>query len=366
MARYALRCATLLATAFLPFAVTAQPITFTDVTGAELTLPHPPARIITLPNPAAATLIALSGDPSLLVGMNEGSKRAFSTGMMAEMFPEVLDIPSDIVAESGSWMPNVEAIAALDPDLVIQWGGRGDEIIAPLRALGLPVAQMVGGGNGGTEELARDNMRMAAEITGQQDKLIELFEWRDRVLEEIATGLAAGDSLQAPRILHLRSAKDKLTATGERSYQNVFIELVGGQNVAAGLGVEAEVNVEQILAWDPDMILLSAAETDAGLEAIYDDPLLSQMRAAQDHRIYKTPAGGYVWDSASHESPFTWMWLANLAQPETFAFDLRQELREGFALLYGYQLSETQIDRILRVEMNGDAAGYSVFAAKAD
>lgn len=223
---------------------------------------------------------------------------------------------------------------------------------------------MKGGGNGGTEALARENMRMAAEITGQTEKLAQLFAWRDRVAGEIEAGLTAAKSADTPRILHLRSAKSKLTATGETSYQNVFIEMVGGQNVAAGLGVEAEVNVEQILAWDPDMILLSAAETDAGLEAIYDHPLLSQLRVAKEGRVYKTPTGGYVWDSASHESPFTWMWLANLAQPEIFDFDLRQEVKEGFKLLYDYDVSEAQIDRILRLEMNAATKGYAVFAAK--
>lgn len=356
--------ASLLTALILPFAASADPLTFTDVTGAKVTLPAMPQRIITLPNPAAATIIALDGSASKLVGMNQGSKRAFKSGMMAVMFPEALDISSDIVAESGSWMPNVESIAALKPDLVIQWGGRGDEIIEPLKTLGLPVALMKGGGNGGTEALARDNMRMAAEITGQTEKLEALFAWRDKVIAEIGETLKNNPREAEPKILHLRSAKSKLTATGEKSYQNVFIELVGGKNVAAGLGVEAEVNAEQILAWDPDLIILSAAETDAGLEAIYDHPLLSQLRAAKEKRVYKTPNGGYVWDSASHESPFTWMWLANLAHPTIFDFDLRKEVKEGFSLLYNYELNEDQIDKILRLDMNSQTAGYTIFARK--
>ncbi len=354
----------LLTTAFFSFTAAAEPLIFTDVTGVEVKLPAMPQRIITLPNPAAATLIALDGSAQKLAGMNEGSKRAFKSGMMAVMFPDALEISSDIVAESGGWMPNVESIAALKPDLIIQWGGRGDEIIEPLKALDLPVALMKGGGNDGSEALARDNMRMAAEITGQTEKLKALFAWRDKVIAEIETGLKNHPVDKAPRILHLRSAKSKLTATGEKSYQNVFIELVGGENVAKGLGVQAEVNVEQILAWDPDMIILSAAETDAGLEAVYDHPLLSQLRAAKEQRVYKTPNGGYVWDSASHESPFTWMWLANLARPDAFSFDLREEVKKGFVLLYNYELEDEQIDTILRLDMNNQTHGYAMFARK--
>lgn len=356
------RCfAVLVATTLLSGNLSAQEFNFTDVTGQEIKLEAPPGRIITLPNPAAATFIAIDGSTELLVGMNEGSKRAFESGMMSVMFPEAVDISSDILSENGGWMPNVEAIAALKPDLVIQWGERGDDIVAPLRNAGLPVALMVGGGNAGTEELARANMKMVADITGNTEKLSKLIDWRDRVQSEITTGLKQVGSHATPSILHLRSAKSRLTATGEKSYQQTFIELVGAKNVAQGAGVQSTVSVEQILEWNPDIILLSAAETDAGLEVIYDDPLLSRLNAAVQKRVYKTPQGGYIWDSASHESPYTWMWLANLTHPDIFSFDLRHELKEGFKLLYNFDLSDEQIDRILRIAMNGDSHGYQVF-----
>lgn len=343
--------------------VHAQPLVFRDVVGNEVTLNAQPQRIVTLPNPAAATLIALDGSAQRIVGMNQISRRAFEDGMMGVMFPEAATITSDILAESGGWLPNVEAIAALKPDLVIQWGRRGDDIVAPLRNAGLPVALMVGGGSGGTEALARENMRMVAEITGQVPKLAQLLDWRDRVMAEIGETLAKAGRVQKPRILHLRAASARLTATGRKSYQHTFIELVGAENVAAELGVESSVTSEQILAWKPDIILLSSADPEALPQRVYDDPLLSRLPAAQQQRIYKTPQGGYIWDSASPENPFTWMWLANLAHPELFAFDLRQELRQGFRLLYDFELSDADIDRILRLDVNAGARGYQVFSS---
>ena len=221
----------------------------------------------------------------------------------------------------------------------------------------------LGGGNGGTEELARENMRMAAEITGQIPKLAQLLDWRDRVMVQIGSTLAKAGEVQMPRILHLRAANTHLTATGRNSYQHGFIELVGAQNVAAELGVESSVTSEQILAWQPDIILLSSADPEALPQRVYDDPILSHLSAAQHQRIYKTPQGGYIWDSASPENPFTWMWLANLAHPELFAFDLRQELRQGFRLLYDFELSDADIDRILRLDVNAGARGYQVFSS---
>lgn len=223
---------------------------------------------------------------------------------------------------------------------------------------------MVGGGNGGTEELARENIRLVGNILGKQDKAEALIEWRDAVIGEIKATLAAHPDAARPKILHLRSSKGKFTATGEKSYQNFYISLVGGENVGTGLGVQAEVNAEQIAAWNPDIIMLTAHEADAGRETIMNDEVLSQTAAAQAGRVYKTPNGGYVWDSASHESPFTWMWLANLAHPDLFHFDLRAEVKSGFERLYNYTPTDEEIDAVLKLELNKDAANYWQFARK--
>lgn len=351
--------------ALAPSQALAGPVTFKDVTGAEITLPEPATRIVTLPQPAASTVIAVDGTSEHLVGMNPGSRKAFETGLLKKMFPKAAAIESGIVAEGGNgWMPNVEAIAALRPDLVIQWGGRGDDIVAPLRNAGIPVALMVGGGNGGTEELARQNIRLVAAALGKQDKAEALFTWRDTVIDDIKATLVAHPEAARPKILHLRSSKGKFTATGEKSYQNFFITLVGGINVGDGLGVQAEVNAEQIAAWNPDVIMLTAHEADAGRETVFDNEILSQTSAAKAGRVYKTPNGGYVWDSASHESPFTWMWLANLAHPDLFRFDLRAEVKQGFERLYDYAPTEEEIDTVLKLDLNGSAAGYEQFARK--
>lgn len=351
--------------ALAPAPLLADPITFKDVTGAEVTLPKPATRIVTLPQPGAATVIAVDGTSEHLVGMNPGSRKAFETGLLKKMFPDAASIESGIVAEGGNgWMPNVEAIAALRPDLVIQWGGRGDELVAPLRNAGIPVALMVGGGNGGTEELARENISLVANILGKPEKARALFAWRDEVIADVKSTLAAHPAERKPKILHLRSSKGKFTATGEKSYQNFFITLVGGDNVGKGLGVQAEVNAEQIAAWNPDLIMLTAAETDAGRETILENEVLSQTTAAKTGRVYKTPNGGYVWDSASHESPFTWMWLANLAHPNLFHFDLRAEVKKGFERLYNYSPTEDEIDAVLKLDLNASASNYQQFARK--
>ena len=115
--------------------------------------------------------------------------------------------------------------------------------------------------------------------------------------------------------------------------------------------------------WDPEIILLNNFESELTVEAIYGDPVLSLTSAAKNHQVYRMPLGGYRWDPPNQESPLTWMWLANLVQPDLFDFDLRAEMKSAYETLYDYALSEADIDSILWMDMQGDAANYAKFKA---
>lgn len=70
------------------------------------------------------------------VGVNQVAISMASKGMLGTMFPQFLDTP---VVAGNDFVPNVEHILSLNPDVVIQWGDKGDDIVAPLRNAGLKV-----------------------------------------------------------------------------------------------------------------------------------------------------------------------------------------------------------------------------------
>lgn len=76
------------------------------------------------------------------------------------------------------------------------------------------------------------------------------------------------------------------------------------------------------------------------------------------------PLGGYRWDPPNQESPLTWMWLANLLHPDVFDYDLRAEMHTAYELLYGHALTDAEIYKILRMDMQGQATNYAQFAAR--
>ncbi|MCC5958477.1 MAG: ABC transporter substrate-binding protein [Rhodobacteraceae bacterium] len=337
----------------------ADPISFTDHEGREVTLPAPAQRIASIPIPMASTLIAIDGATDRLVGMNPTAKSAIMEGILGRIFPEARDIPSDITAPN--FIPNVEELAQVNPELVIQWAGRGPDYIDPITNAGLNLMTI----RYGSEELTREYMTMAATAMGRPERIEPLIEWRADVqadMEARTAGLADEDR---PSVLYLLRAMDNLRASGtEDNYNAWYHILAGGRNAAEDMvGGRADINVEQVATWNPDVIFLNSFEADLTLDRIMNDPILSLTNAAQNGRVYKMPLGGYRWDPPNQESPLTWMWTANLLHPDVFDYDLRAEMRTAYQVLYGHDLSDADIDEILWMDMQGGQANYAQFAA---
>jgi len=243
----------------------------------------------------------------------------------------------------------------------VQWGNEGEDKVAPLLNAGLNTMLILYG----TEELTRDYMTIAATALGRPDRIGELVEWRDRMQKQIQARVADIPQDKRPRVLYLGRALTDLNASGSNgSYTNWAIELAGGKNAAEQLAGTVSINKEQIAAWNPDVILLNAFEADLEVNWVYNDPIVSLTNAARNRKVYKLPLGGYRWDPPSQESPLSWMWLANLLHPDVFSYDLRAEMKKDYRSLYGYELTEEDIDGILWIARQGDATAYEQFKVR--
>lgn len=343
-------------------AALAQPLSVTDMAGRPLSLDRPAERIVTIPIPGASIAIAVDGSARRLVGMHQSSKDAVLGSVLGEFYPEARSIPSDVVsaASPSGFAPNVEAIAGLKPDLVVQWGDRGPDLVAPLENAGIRTGLIIYG----NEQQARDMTAFIGKVTANDAKVADLNAWRDKTAAAITGKLAGLAADQQPRVLYLLRTKGGFTVSGSNTYNDYYIKLAGGRNAAAEIAGQKPVNREQIAAWNPDVILLNNFEDPLDLTAITADAVLAQGSAATRKRIYKMPMGGYRWDPPSQESPLTWMWLANLLHPELFTFDVRAEIRSSYQKIYGRTPTEAQIDGILHADINKGTAGYAQFAAK--
>ncbi len=168
---------------------------------------------------------------------------------------------------------------------------------------------------------------------------------------------AARLPIERPRVLYFNRLKSELRVAGAGTYNDFYINLVGGQNAASGIKGFAPVNAEQVAKWDPDVVLVGNFDAAAPAD-MYANPAWKDLSAVKAKRVYQVPIGGYRWDPPNQESPLMWWWLAELIHPETFEFKLRDEMKTRYRFLYGAELSDAQVDRILRLDQNDSAAGY--------
>ncbi len=347
------------AVALTAFAASAEPITITDQRDRTITLDGEAERVVTIPIPAASMFIAVDGGTDRLVGMHQLSKTAIKGRILQRFFPDALAIPSNITGKGFSFVPNVEELLALEPDLVFQWGHLNDDIIDPLVNAGLNVALI----KIGQEKFTRKWLTMMGAITGKPDKAQAMIDWRDTVMTEVKAVTADIADEDRPRTLYFMNYLSKLRVAGSKSYNNFYIDLAGGQNVASELGMFVEVGVEQIIAWDPEVILLNGFEAKLSPQDVYDNELLADVSAVKNRRVYKMPLGGYRWDPPNQESPLTWLWLSMVLHPEKFDWDMAARINESYEFIYGQSVNADDVANILRMDMNADAANYDIFAA---
>lgn len=325
--------------------------TITDLTGRTVELSGPVRRVVTIPLPAASMMVAVNGGPEVLVGMNAASRTAIDGTYLGAAYPELLTIPTDVAG--AEFAPNVESVLALEPDVVIQWGDRGPGIVDPLQAAGLTVVQLTYG----TQSDLEGAITLYGELLGKQQRSQAILDWMADTQARLQVDLPATDP---PTVLYLRGATDGLHAAGRASYRQYFIDLAGARNVAEDLDAdEVTIDVEQLLAWDPDILLVGNFGPVTPRD-LYTDPALATLAAVRDRRIYKIPLGGYRWDPPSQESPLMWQWLAGLVHG-TGAPGLRAEVVDRYRFLYGTEPTAGQLDEILHTTANSESRGYDDF-----
>lgn len=341
-----------------PSSTVQAPITVIDQRGKTLVFDQPVKRVVTIPMPAASLLVAVDQSANHLVGMHNASWAAMQGGIMGEMFPNALKISHDIARNDFS--PNVESIAALNPDVVVQWSD--SPLTAPLENAGLKVIGLV---NTGTQEDVDAWTTIFATILGKPDRAAKMKSRSDKQLKQIHS-IAAGRTGRRPSILYFNRFTGGLKVAGNKSYNDFYIKLIGGTNPATGstgltgIGMVG-VDVEQVLAWDPEIILLG--NFDAAVpEDLYSNPVWKNASAVKSRQVYKVPLGGYRWDPPGQESPLMWHWLNDIAFPEKRSA-LRATVSDYYKFLYEHRPTAAQIDKILWTGVNGQSANYQQFNA---
>ncbi len=340
-------------TIFILWVTLANALEVVDQKNRTIQFDNPVKRVVSIPIPAPSMFMAIDGSADKLVGVHQLTKTAMKGRFLGRLFPEVLQLPSDFVGGGFNFMPNVERVLSLKPDLVFQWGNYGDEIFDPLTNAGLNVAAI----KIRNEQDTREWIRIMSTVLGKEDKALKMVNWREETMRAVKANSSKIEKKK--NILYFRLFRNNLQVAGKGTYNDFYINLVGGVNPAAGNKGFYNVTPEQVVVWNPDIVLMNGFEPKLSPKNYIEHPVFSVTDAAINKTVYSMPLGGYRWDPPNQESPLTWMWLGMLTDSDQHKYSLRDEIKRSYKMLYETNPSDQDLNEILKMKMNAGSKGYS-------
>lgn len=323
-------------------------VRFLDHRDTTITLEAPPQRLITMIRSAPILYYAVDLTTAHMAGINQDSRATLEQGMYGELIPEFLEL--DMSVAKDRFTPNVEAMLALNPDLVLQWTFN-PEIIEPMERVGLKVV----GWSCCTEQERRDYLMMTGFISGRIDRAQAILKLQDTSNDALRARFAELPTDALVTMLEVDQLGDQIRVVANSSRDD---SLSGVKNVAADGSGEwwRTIDVEQFLVWNPQVIVISAY-ADFGPAEVYANPLLAGIDAVKNRRVYRVPRSNRSPDAP--EVYLTSAWLAALAHPDRHSGDFRADVANAYRVIYDKEITEAQLDSILEVEANGESAAYA-------
>jgi iron complex transport system substrate-binding protein len=191
-------------------------------------------------------------------------------------------------------------------------------------------------------------LRTIGDLFGVSSHAEVLAGYAEVVLGQVQEGIAKIPAAERASIYVARGPTGLETAVAG-SIASEVVDLLGARNVVSKDSAPrtiVDVSPEQLLAWQPDIILTFDRRFHA---VIRSDPIWRELKAVQAGRIYFVPALPFSWldDPPAPNRLIGLLWLGKLLYPAFFPQDIRAEARRFYALFYQQEPSDAQLDGLL-------------------
>ena len=309
----------------LTVCVQAEPVVLTDMAGREVSIEAVPERIVSGYYISTSTLIAL-GLSDKLVGIEAKADKRPIYKLSA---PQLIALPNVGTAKEF----NLEGCLALEPDLVIL-PLKLKSAAQTLEELGIDVLLV----NPESQEQLMEMIALLGDATGTADRAGELADYIQTQQAALAELLADAD---APTV-YLGGNSALLSTAGQAMYQSDMIVRAGGVNVAAEIQDTywVDISYEQLLAWDPEYIIL-ASDASYTAQDVLADENLKDCTAVKNGNVYHLPADVESWDSPVPSGFLGSCWMASVLHGDLVTeSDCTAWINEFYGTFYGFTLRE--------------------------
>lgn len=326
---------------------TAETREITDMAGRKVTVPTAEnIESVFSASPVAAIFLYMVA-PDKLLGWNY----------------ELNDVEKSIILDKYQDLPNFgmgdavnyEAVIAANPTIAINSGKINDAMVSDCdvlsESLGIPVVAVDNELNNSAEAF-----RFMGELLGVEDHAEELAQYAEQVFTDIN---ALSDIPEEKKVsVYFGNGEDSLETAPRGSQHAQILDAINAVNVAdleLGDGSRVQISAEQLLAWDPDVIVVNGEPKadksgSSAAEDILSNPDYASLKAVQDQKVYGTPNAPFSWvDRPAGPNRLIGMrWFSALIYPEYIKCDINEEIHKFFDLFYHVDLSDEQLENVLK------------------
>ncbi|MDR3599813.1 MAG: ABC transporter substrate-binding protein [Desulfosporosinus sp.] len=260
----------------------------------------------------------------------------------------------------GGWMgekstANLEEIAKLAPDLIVFMTTTGvndnpEQIADSITEQTKRPVIIMDSALASTAKV----YRLMGDILGVPDRAETLASYCEKKMKNVSDIVAKIPPDKLVNVYYAEGSSGLSTDPSGSDHTEV-LDFVKGKNVAdvqakGGQGM-TNVSMEQVLSWNPDVVLVSSNSGGTkAYDSILKDTSWGKVNAIKNKKVYLTPALPFGW----YDRPPNVMrvigieWLGSELYPNYVKVDLKQETKDFFALFFGQKLTDEQVTELLK------------------
>lgn len=261
------------------------PHSFIDSTGSKITVSAQPRRIVSLV-PSVTEMLKRIGAADSVIGMTYHSV----------MVPE----PTQKTIVGGFFRPDMDRVATLKPDMIF-YGTPHEELVQQFKNTAVLVRLTANSIND-----AFHHIRLLGALFGKEREALAIISEEQRQLSIIAAKIKSIPAKKRKRVMRIMG-RDKVSAPGDDSFQNKYIQLAGGiPPVFDENGSAIPVTLDQWRRFNPQVIY--GCGDDRKLLKKLEGPGWREVEAIRNKQVFFFPCD-LTCRAATHPGFFV-SWLA--------------------------------------------------------
>lgn len=244
-------------------------IELVDGLGRPVELSAPASRIVSIV-PSNTEILFAIGAGGQTVGRDEFSD-----------YPEAALEVTSIGSTYGEL--NVEAILALDPDLVLAGSITAEEQVQAMESVNLTVFVVT---NPTDFEGLFANIENVGSLAGRQSEAVGLVDQLRQRYEVVLEPIAGAEPVS---VFYEFDGSDPNApwTTGAGTFQQMVFDVIAGQNIAADINQWGQLSLEEILVRDPQVIVFGSGPfIPTNVENLSARPGWTGLQAVTNGRVY--------------------------------------------------------------------------------